>query len=126
MAKIGERGNKLGNLVKYEEGTHVGYCRKVVSATEAAATDYVIGTLLGTADGTSYVISDPVAIDGSEVPAAIVIEDVSLEAATATDVVVLFRGPATVADDALVLGDHTIEDASAALEALGIQVAEQV
>lgn len=125
MSKVGERNNKLGNLVKYEEGTHVGYCRKVVAATEAAATDYVIGTLLGT-DGTDWFVSDPVAVDGSEVPAAIVIEDISLEAATATDVVVMFRGPAAVADDALVLGDHVIADAAAALEALGIQVAEQV
>lgn len=125
MAKLGERGNKLGNLIKYEEGTHIGYCRKVVSATESAATDYVIGTLLGT-DGTDWFISDPVASDGSEVPAAIVIEDISLEAATATDVVVLYRGPAGVADESLVLGDHTQADANAAVEALGIKVMEQV
>lgn len=125
MAKLGERGNKLGNLIKYEEGTHIGYCRKVVSATESAATDYVIGTLLGT-DGTNWFISDPVASDGSEVPAAIVIEDISLEAATATDVVVLYRGPAGVSIDALVLGDHTEADAVAAVEALGIKAMETV
>lgn len=125
MAKLGERGNKLGNLIKYEEGTHIGYCRKVVSATESAATDYVIGTLLGT-DGTDWFISDPVASDGSEVPAAIVIEDISLEAATATDVVVLYRGPAGVSIDALVLGDHTEADAVAAVEALGIKAMETV
>jgi len=125
MAKLGERGNKLGNLIKYEEGTHIGYCRKVVSATESAATDYVIGTLLGT-DGTDWFISDPVATDGSEVPAAIVIEDISLEAATATDVVVLYRGPAGVADESLVLGDHTQADANAAIEALGIKIMERV
>lgn len=125
MAKLGERGNKLGNLIKYEEGTHIGYCRKVVSATETAATDYVIGTLLGT-DGTDWFISDPVAVDGSETPAAIVIEDISLEAATATDVVVLYRGPAGVSIDALVLGDHTEADAVAAVEALGIKAMETV
>ena len=125
MAKLGERGNKLGNLIKYEEGTHIGYCRKVVVANEAAAQEYTIGTLLGF-DGTDWKISDPAAVDGSETPAAIVIEDVSVPATTNTDVVVLYRGPAGVADDALVLGDHTKADAVAAVEALGIKVSEQV
>lgn len=125
MAKLGERGNKLGNLIKYEEGTHIGYCRKVVVANEAAAEEYTIGTLLGF-DGTDWKISDPAAVDGSETPAAIVIEDVSVPATTNTDVVVLYRGPAGVADESLVLGDHTQADANAAIEALGIKIMERV
>jgi len=125
MAKIGTRDPKLGNLIKYEEGTHVGYCREVLSATEAGATDYVIGTLLGT-DGTDWFISDPVAVDGSEVPVAVVIEAVSLEAATATDVIALVRGSVVVADDAIVLGDHVLADAEAGLATVGIKTAVQV
>lgn len=122
MAKIGTRDPKLGNLIKYEEGTHIGYCRKEVVVNEASAVDYEIGMLLGTADGETFVISDPAAVDGSETIAAVVIENKAIPAATDTGVAVLYRGPASVADGALVLGDHTAADAAAALEALGIKV----
>lgn len=125
MAKIGERGTKLGALIKYEEGTHIGYCREVVTVNEAVATEYEIGMLLGN-DGTDYKISDPAAVDGSEVISRVVIENKSIPATTDTEVVVLKRGPCGVADDALVLGDHTLADATTALEGLGIDVLEQV
>lgn len=121
MAQIGTRDPKLGNLIKYEEGTHIGYCRKEVVVNEAAETEYTIGTLLGF-DGTDWKISDPAAVDGSETIAAVVIENKSIPAATNTDVAVLYRGPASVSADALVLGDHTAADAAAALEALGIKI----
>jgi hypothetical protein len=121
MAQIGTRDPKLGNLIKYEEGTPIGYCRKEVVVNEAAAQEYTIGTLLGF-DGTDWKISDPAAVDGSETIAAVVIENKSIAAATNTNVAVLYRGPASVADDALVLGGHTAADAAAALEALGIKV----
>lgn len=125
---IGTRGPKLGNLLKQEQWSHLGYCRKVVTAQESAGTTYDIGTVLGD-NGTNYVISDSGASDGSEVPAAIVIEKVELEAATDTEVVVLVRGPASVADAALILDaswSGSEEDVYAALEALGIQVLRQI
>ena len=125
MAKIGTRDHKLGNLIKYEEGTHIGYCRKQVVVNEAAETEYTIGMLLGF-DGTDWKISDPAAVDGSEVIAAVVIENKTVPATTNTDVAVLYRGPASVADDALVLGDHTAADAASALEGLGIKVQTQI
>lgn len=125
MTMIGSRDPKLGNLIKYEEGSRVGYCRKVVTVNEAAETEYTIGMLVGT-DGTDWKLSDPTASDGSEDIAGIVLENKTVEASTDTEVVVMFRGPAGVADAALVLGDHDAEDAAEALEALGIKVFEQV
>ncbi len=121
MTQIGTRDPKLGNLIKYEEGTHIGYCRKTVTVNEASAEEYTIGTLLGF-DGTDYKISLEAAADGSEVVAAIVIENKSIPATTGTEVEVIYRGPAGVSRDALVFGDRTEADAVAEVEALGIQV----
>jgi len=126
MTQIGTRDPKLGNLIKYEEGTHVGYCRKEVTVNEAAAVDYQIGMLLGQVTGGDWVISDPAAVDGSEVIQAVVVENKSIPATTDTQVSVLYRGPAGVADDALILGDHTAADAASALEGLGVKVMTQV
>ena len=57
--QIGTRAPKLGNLVKDELWAQHGYCRKVVTAQEATATTYEVGTVLGeiTASG-KYIISD--------------------------------------------------------------------
>lgn len=125
MAKIGERRKKLGDLVKYEEGTHVGYCRDAVVVADATADDYEIGTLLGF-DGTDWRIADPAAADGSEVIAGVIIEDTPHLASPHGEVVILYRGPAGVGDDMLVLGDYTLEEATAALEELGIKVMVQI
>lgn len=122
MTQIGTRENKLGNLVKYEEGTHIGYCRKQVTAQESSATTYEIGTVLGF-DGTDYKISVAGAADGSEVAAAVVVEQTELDAATNTEVAVLYRGPASVSKDALVLdASRDIDTVASELEDLGIMV----
>jgi len=121
MTQIGTRDPKLGNLVKYEEGTHIGYCRDTVTVNEASAEEYTVGTLLGF-DGTDYKISVEAAVDGSEVVAAVVLENKSIAATTDTEVSVLVRGPAGVSQDALVLGDRTEADVVSELEALGIKV----
>lgn len=123
MTKVATRDPKLGNLLKYEEGTPVGYCRKVVTVNEAAESEYQIGTLLGF-DGTDYKISTDGAVDGSEVVAAICIENKTVAATTDTEVVVLFRGPCGVSKGALVLGDRDEDEAVAEIEALGIKVME--
>lgn len=83
------------------------------------AVDWAVGDTVSLAvSGTvQYKISDPAATDGSDDIAAVVIENKSLEAATATPVKVLVRGNAIVADQALVLGNHTLTAAKAALEA---------
>lgn len=127
---LGTRGPKLGNLIKQELWSHLGYCRKTVVANEAADATYEIGTVLGeiTASG-KYIVSKSDAVDGSQTPAAIVVEKASLTAATDANVVVLVRGPASVADDALILDatwTGTEQDVYDAFEALGIQVLTQV
>lgn len=127
---IGTRGPKPGNLIKQEDNSHMGYCRKEVTAQEAADTTYEIGTVLGeiTASG-KYIISKSDAVDGSEAPSAIVVQKADLTAATDATVVVMYRGPASVADGALILDatwGGSEQDVYDALDALGIQVLEQV
>lgn len=125
--QIGTRAPKLGNLVKDEFWEQHGYCRKVVTAQEVGATTYEIGTVLGD-NGTEFLVSVQTAVDGSEVPAAIVVEAVDLEAATDTDVVVMFRGPAVVADAALILDatwDGLEQSVYDVFEGLGIAVRGQ-
>lgn len=117
---------RLSNLVKHELWPETGYCRKMLTVNEATAKTYVVGTVLGF-DGTDYKISVETAVDGSEVPAAIVMDDYSVAATTDTQVLCLVKGPAEVSQDALAL-DASFDDdtkkaaAYAALEALGINV----
>ena len=126
MTVIATDKNRLSNLVKHELWPETGYCRKMLTVNEATAKTYVVGTVLGF-DGTDYKISVETAVDGSEVPAAIVMDDYSVAATTNTQVLCLVKGPAEVSQDALAL-DASFDDntkkaaAYAALEALGINV----
>ena len=120
MPITAQEPKRLSDLLKFTPADLVdkGYIFEYVTVNEAAATDYEIGMLLGeiTASG-KYVVSDPAAVDGSETIAAVVVENKSIPATTDTLVKCLVRGEATVADQALVLGDHTLADAKAALAA---------
>lgn len=106
----------LSNLVKREHGTDVSYCREVVTYN-GAAKDFAIGDL--------------VASDGT-VPAAaanvygIVLRAVSASATTDTQVLVMFRGPASVSKYGLNLGALVAADTYAKLETMGIQVLDAV
>lgn len=119
---------RLSNLVKHELWPETGYCRKEVIVNEATAKSYVVGTVLGkvTADG-KYKIAVQTASDGSNVAAAIVLDNQSIPATTDTKVVVYTKGPLEVSRDALVL-DATYDLAAEklavyeALEAKGINV----
>lgn len=119
MPVIANEPKRLSDLLKVTEHQlwDAGYMVDFVTVNEAAATDYEIGMLLGT-DGTKYKISDPAASDGSEDIVAVVLENKAIPATTDTMVKVLVRGGAIVADKALVLGDHTLADAKAALLAM--------
>ncbi|QDP59445.1 MAG: putative head decoration protein D [Prokaryotic dsDNA virus sp.] len=122
---------RLSDLLKFteEDALDKGYILDFVTVNESAATDYEIGMLVGQVTANSkYKISDPNATDGSEDIAFVVLENISVPATTDTQVKVLVRGKATVADDALVLGDHTLADATAALNAMNppVLVDEQV
>lgn len=128
---IAQENYRYSNLVKEELWHEKGFCTKQVTVNDAAAS-LVIGTVLGqvTADG-KYKVSVETATDGSQTPAAIVVEDTTIPAATDTKVLVMYRGPAEVSKGALILDASftagALRDAAyAALEAKLIQVADTV
>ena len=132
MPIIATDKQRFSNVVKHEYEPTLAFCRAVVTANEAAATDYAVGTVLGkiTASG-KYVVAKETAVDGSKVPAAVVLEDKSIAAATDTKVLVAVRGPmilskAGIALDATYNTDAKKATALAALEALGILVNDAV
>ena len=123
---------RLSNLVKHEYEPSLGFCRAAVTVNEAAATTYQVGTVLGKVTATGkYVVAKETAVDGSKVPAAVVIEDKSVAATTDTKVLTIVRGNAILSKGALVL-DATYNDAAKkqavydALEAKNILVNETV
>ena len=130
MSILATDTKRLSNLLKAELWSELGYCREVVTVNEAAAKTYAVGTVLGkVTSGGKYKIAVETATDGSEDAAAIVLEDKAIAATTDTKLVVLVKGPASIAKGGLVL-DATYDDATkkgvvyAALEAKGIQVLE--
>lgn len=123
---------RLSNLVKHEYEPSLGFCRAAVTVNEAAATTYQVGTVLGKVTATGkYVVAKETAVDGSKVPAAVVIEDKSVAATTDTKVLTIVRGNAILSKGALVL-DASYNDATKkqavydALEAKDILVNETV
>ena len=132
MPIIATDKQRFSNVVKHEYEPTLAFCRAVVTVNEAAVTDYAIGTVLGkiTASG-KYVVAKETATDGSKVPAAVVLEDKSIAAATDTKVLVAVRGPMIVSKAGIAL-DATYDNAAkkatalAALEALGILVNDAV
>ena len=132
MPIIAQDAKRLSALVKHEYEPSLGFCRNVVTVNEAAASDYVIGTVLGkiTASG-KYVVAKETATDGSKVPAAVVLENKSIAATTDTKVLAAVRGKmilskAEVVLDATYNTDAKKATALAALEALGILVNDAV
>src|SRR5690554_8127175 len=107
MTLIARDNPRLSNMLKRELWAEQGYCRLAVTVNEASAIDYKIGQVLGkvTADG-KYVQYDDAAEDGSETAAAVVLQDISIPAATDTTVLVLVKGPAIVADGGLVRSEE--------------------
>lgn len=123
---------RYSHLVKHEYEPSLSFCRELVVANETAVKTYAVGTVLGkiTASG-KYVIAKETAVDGSKVPAALVVEDKAVPATTDTKVLALVRGQAIVSKKALKL-DATYDTepkkqaAYDALKALGILVNETV
>lgn len=94
---------KISDLVKEEFWMQTGWCREEVTVNEASAIDLTIGSVLGQVTvGGKYKASDPAAVDGSEVAAAVVLENISVAATTDTTVLVAVRGPMFVAEESLV------------------------
>lgn len=123
---------RFSHLVKHEYEPSIGFCREAVVVTSATATTLLVGTVLGkvTASG-KYVIAKETAVDGSKVPAAVVVEEKSLLAATDTKTLSFVRGLAVLSKGALIL-DATYNDAVklaaayAALEAKNILINETI
>lgn len=129
--------DRFSSLVKYIEdkekpNTH----NELVTVNEAAQKTYALGTVLGKVTATGkFKVAVETAVDGSKVPAAIVIGDgllgavppFTVAATTDTKVLTLARGKAIVAKQALKL-DATYNDATKlkaaydALLAVGIMV----
>jgi hypothetical protein len=103
---------RYSNTVKHEYAPELGWTRQVVTVNEAAAKDYKIGLVLGkvTASG-KYKAAVETAVDGSKVGAAVVLEVLSVAAATDTKVLVMVRGPALVSKAGLII-DATYNDAT--------------
>jgi len=130
MAAIATRSAKLGNLVKYEEGTEHGYCREMKTVTLTPTSE--IGDVLYDVAGDLALV----AVANTASAEAILVDTnvTELRPATGTAVVscaVLVRGAAIVADNALNFNADIDTGAEklalyAVLEALGILVREQV
>lgn len=129
MTLIATENPRLSNMLKRELWSEQGYCRLAVTVNEASEVEYKIGEVLGkvTASG-KYVQYDETAVDGSETAAAIVLEDVTIPAATDTTVLCLVKGPAIVADGGLVFKAGVDEAAAKATleDSLNINVDTQI
>jgi len=123
---------KFSNLVKRELFSEQGYTRSTGTYNGTAGT-IKIGTVLGVVTSTGkYKIAVQTAVDGSQTPAAIVLQDFT--AVLNTDVpfvLTMTRGPAVVAQGALIVdasftAGALLNGVYAAFEAKGIQVAPTV
>ena len=127
MAQLDTRSTRLGAVLQHEYKPEYGYCRKIVTVTEASQVVYEIGRVIGD-DLDTYQDTD--GFVGIYIGSPEGENKQTIAAATATDVVVLYRGPAAVGNANLVFG-ATVNDAPklaaaiALIEAAGIDVLSQ-
>lgn len=130
MPTFATDGKRFSALVKHEYEPQTKVCREAIVINDAAAT-LTVGAVLGKVTATGkYKLSTSAAVDGSQVPAAVLIadslgfsHDVTLVAATDTKVLALVRGPVILADAALQYGTGmTLAVTTAAFKALGMLV----
>lgn len=104
MPLIATEGLRYSNTVKHEYAPELAFCREQVIVNESAQT-LAIGTVLGQVTATGkWKIVTAGATDGSQVAAAVVVEEIAVPAATDTKVLALVRGPAIVSKGALTMG----------------------
>lgn len=131
MALIATEKQGYSNTFKKTLWNDQAYNFAEVVVNDSAAT-LAIGTALGKVTATGkYKVCVQTAVDGSQVPAAIVAVEKAVAAATDTNVVAMTRGPAAVNKGGVLLGASYDNDAKklaayAALEAIGIQVLNPV
>lgn len=127
MAQLDTRSTRLGAVLQHEYKPEYGYCRKTITVTEASQVVYEIGRVIGD-DLDTYQDTD--GFVGIYIGSPEGENKQTIAAATATDVVVLYRGPAAVGNANLVFG-ATVNDAPklaaaiALIEAAGIDVLSQ-
>lgn len=137
MTVIATEQGRFSAVVKHEYEPSTGITRELVTANEAGAKTYVVGTVLGKVTATGkYKILEASAADGSQNFAGVVIgdslgysRDISVAAATDTKVLVIARGPAKLSKSALVFGASVDTQAEydaiyAQMAAVGIVVAD--
>ena len=130
---IASENPRISDLVKYEQAPEHGFCREEVVFdvsvgpfdVTAGAVDFKIGTVLAIMPDTGYyVLRDPAGTDGSEVAAAILLENVSV-ASPYTKVTAAVNGAMIVREAALQFPNaHTpaqIATTVAELAAVGIK-----
>lgn len=131
MPLLATENAKFANLVKRELFPEQGFNR-TVGTYNGTATTLKIGTVLGVVTATGkYKICVQSAVDGSQNPAAIVLEDTVTTLNTDKSVLLMNRGPAVVSQGALIVdasftAGALLNGVYAALEAKNIQVAPTV
>lgn len=131
MPLLSTENPKFAALVKRELFPEQGFTRAVATYNGTAAT-LKVGQVLGTVTATGkYKICIQTAVDGSQTPSAIVIEEKVAALNTDTAVLVMTRGPAVVNQanlivDASFTAGALLNGVYAAFEAKNIQVAPGV
>lgn len=126
MAVIATDLLRLSHTLKAEVLPENAYCRTVAVVNDTAKT-LAIGTVVGKVTATGkYKEAIQSAVDGSQVGAGVVLEAKTLTNGVDTNVLVLFRGPASVSAGGLLANASysgaTLTTLYADLEAKGIQV----
>lgn len=81
------------NVVAYEENTSEGFCEEPLTVNVASETTLSVGSVLGKVTATGkYVPRDPAGADGSEVAAAVCLENITVAATTDTTVAGIVNG----------------------------------
>ena len=111
MSVIATSYNNFSRVVKFEQSPEKAICRDAVVINDLAAT-LPVGQVMGKVTATGkWKVCLTAAVDGSQNPAGVLICDglglaqpVVVAASTDTNAVLLTRGSAIVADNALTLG----------------------
>jgi len=128
MAKIDTRRPRLGAVLQYEELKEYGFCRKVIEVTEASEVEYVAGTVIG---ATNAIIVAGGTFQGIYLGSPSGDHYQTIPAATATKVVIAYRGDIVVGKANLKFGANVDTDPEkdaiyAQMETARIHVIDQV
>lgn len=125
MAADVTRGQRIGNVLQWEtDGNCVGFCRKELTVVVQSGME--VGSVL---EETSVASKGTWVASGTEGNASCILIDEGVYDCSAGDntLVVLYKGPSAVAQEALSYdGTVTNATAEAALEALNIKIVDSI